>query len=99
MNRNPVNEFREYVNNAVNHSDQGTGADMLKKVLMRLHRETDYRIILPVHDEILLEVPEDEAQQAKEVLKTIMLDVERKYVTVVPAEAEAKIGPTWADAH
>jgi len=25
--------------------------------------------------------------------------VERKYVTVVPAEAEAKIGPTWADAH
>jgi len=99
MNRNPVNEFREYVNNAVNHPDQGAGADMLKEALTRLHRETNYRIILPVHDEILLEVPEDEAQQAKEVLKTIMLDVERKYVTVVPAEAEAKIGPTWADAH
>ena len=40
-----------------------------------------------------------EEQKAKEVLKTIMLDVERKYVTVVPAEAEAKTGPTWADAH
>ena len=88
-----------YFTNAVNHPDQGTGADMLKEALTRLHRDTDYRIVLPVHDEILLEVPEGEAQKAKEVLKTIMLDVERKYVTVVPAEAEAKIGPTWADAH
>jgi DNA polymerase I-like protein with 3'-5' exonuclease and polymerase domains len=52
-----------------------------------------------VHDEILLEVPKDEEQKAKELLKNIMLDVERKYVTIVPAEAEAKTGPTWADAH
>jgi len=44
-----------YFTNAVNHPDQGTGADMLKEALTRLHRDTDYRIVLPVHDEILLE--------------------------------------------
>ena len=54
---------------AVNHPDQGPGADMIKEALARLYLDTGYRIILTVHDEIVLEVPETEAEQAKETLR------------------------------
>lgn len=82
---------------AVNHPDQGTGADMIKEALARLYLDTGYRIILTVHDEIVLEVPETEAEQAKETLRRLMIEAGSKYIAPVPVDAEAHVGSTWAD--
>ena len=84
---------------AVNHPDQGTGADIIKEALTRLYRDTDYRIILTVHDEIMLEVPEDEAETAKEVLRNIMIAAGSKFISPIVVDAEANVGKTWADCH
>ena len=82
---------------AVNHPDQGTGADMIKEALIHLYMDTNYRIILTVHDEIMLEVPKNEAQQAKDALRQIMIEAGSKYILPVPVDAEVGIGDTWAD--
>jgi len=84
---------------AVNQPDQGTGADMLKKALTLLYRETDYRLILPVHDEIVIEVPEEEAEHAKEVLHDIMVRAGNMFIDPVPVEAEVKVGRSWGECH
>ena len=82
---------------AVNHPDQGTGADMIKEALRRLYAETNYKIILTVHDEILLEVTENEAQEAQQVLKNIMVESAEKFISPIPVDAEAGIGKTLAE--
>lgn len=84
---------------AVNHPDQGTGADMIKEAMTRLYRDTNYKIILTVHDEIMLEVPEDEAETAKEVLRNIMIAAGSKFISPIVVDAEANVGKTWADCH
>lgn len=84
---------------AVNHPDQGTGVDMLKTALALLYNETDYRLILPVHDEILIEVPEEEAAHAKEVLNDIMVRAGKEFIDPVPVEAEVKAGRSWGECH
>jgi len=84
---------------AVNHPDQGTGADMIKEALIRLYMDTNYKIILTVHDEIMLEVPEDEAETAKEVLRNIMIAAGSKFISPIVVDAEASVGKTWADCH
>ncbi len=88
-----------YFTQAVNQPDQGTGADMLKKALTLLYRDTDYRLILPVHDEIVIEVPEEEAEHAKEVLHDIMVRAGREFIDPVPVEAEVKVGRSWGECH
>ena len=84
---------------AVNHPDQGTGVDMLKAALALLYNETDYRLLLPVHDEILIEVPEEEAEHAKEVLNDIMVRAGNMFMDPVPVEAEVKVGRSWGECH
>ena len=84
---------------AVNHPDQGTGVDMLKAALALLYNETDYRLLLPVHDEILIEVPEEEAEHAKEVLNDIMVRAGKEFIDPVPVEAEVKVGRSWGECH
>jgi DNA polymerase-1 len=60
----------------------------------------DARLVLHVHDEILLEASEQDAEQAKVILQAAML---RGFQTVFPNAStldsvEAHIGRTWADA-
>ncbi len=82
---------------AVNHPDQGTGADMIKEALTRLYMDTHYKIILTVHDEIMLEVPEDEAERAKEVLRNTLIAAGSKLISPIVVDAEVGVGKTWAD--
>ncbi len=82
---------------AVNHPDQGTGADMIKDALCKLYTKTNYKIILTVHDEILLEVAENEAEEAKNVLRNIMIESAKRFISPIPVDAEAGIGKTLAE--
>ena len=87
--------------NAVNAPIQGTAADIIKiamiRVAERLRKEgLKARMVLQIHDELLLEVPETEIDAAKEVLVEEMQGVME---LSVPLIVECNYGKTWLEAH
>jgi DNA polymerase-1 len=86
---------------AMNTPVQGSAADLIKKAMLDLHRELKERslrsrLILQIHDELLLEVPEEEAEAARALVKQVM---EGALPLDVPLVADARLGPSWADVH
>ena len=82
---------------AMNTPIQGTAADIIKiamlRVSERLKREgSSARLILQVHDELIIEAPKAEAEQVAVLLRE---EMERAVVLKVPLLAEAKIGHSW----
>jgi DNA polymerase I-like protein with 3'-5' exonuclease and polymerase domains len=83
---------------AKNHPIQGTNADILKRALALLHKALpdQVHIILVVHDEIVLECPEDLLEQVKQVLKQVMMQACRDYLKIVHIpEPDVLVGPYW----
>ena len=79
---------------------QGAAADIIKiamiKVEERLEREKmKARLILQVHDELIVEAPQDEAERAASLLTE---EMENAVSLSVPMLAEAKTGATWYEA-
>jgi len=77
---------------------QGTGADLMKLVMCELCDRLisdEAKIIASVHDEILLEVPEDQAEGYAEMLCEIMNRIGSELLCPVPVTSEAKILSTW----
>jgi len=84
---------------AINAPIQGSAADIMKiamlKVFNALKRERlSAKMILQVHDEIVLECPESELMQTAELVKTVM---ENAYQLRVPLVADASAGPNWGE--
>lgn len=83
-----------------NHLVQGGGADVTKLALVEIHENNPYgealRIIMPVHDEIVVEVREDLAEEGREFIVKCMVDVFQPFLGNIPAEASSEIGPTWS---
>ncbi len=86
---------------AMNTPIQGTAADIIKiamiRVSERLERELpEAKLILQVHDELIVESPEAAAEKAL----TILTEEMQSAVTLnVPLPVDAKIGKTWFDTH
>ena len=85
---------------AMNSGIQGLAADIFKVALVRLdhaleERGLDSRIILQVHDEVILEVPEGEHE---EVADLTVVTMARAFPLRVPLEVHLSSGRTWADA-
>ena len=85
---------------AMNSPIQGTAADIIKLAMIRTHRrlreeKLDARLILQVHDELLIEAHRDCADRAKEILRDAMEGV-ADYA--VPLSVEIQIGDTWFEA-
>lgn len=79
---------------------QGTGADLIKLVMCELYNRLtseDAKIVASVHDEILLEVPEDEAEDYAEMLCEIMNRIGSQLLHPVPVTSEAKVLSSWGD--
>lgn len=79
---------------------QGTAADITKEALATLPDAlsgTGAKLIGTIHDEILLEVPEANANDAARILKETMEAAGRKYLKLVPVEADASVVDSWAD--
>jgi len=94
-----VRSFGERV--ALNMPIQGTAADVMKIAMVNVHRrlkeeKLESRLILQVHDELIAECPESEAER---VCAVISEEMEKAASFAVPLVAEAKIGKTWAEAH
>ena len=86
---------------ALNMPIQGTAADIIKlamvNVAARLKKEgLAAKLILQVHDELIVECPEGEAES---VIKLLDEEMENVVHLSVPLTAEAKSGRTWAEAH
>lgn len=78
---------------------QGTAADILKHALGLLAgrlRGTDRKIVGIVHDEILLEVAEAEAEKCAVLLKSVMEEAARDILPDIPCTADAKTADSWA---
>jgi DNA polymerase-1 len=85
---------------AINAPIQGTAADLVKiamiRVQERLRREKfGARMILQVHDELLLEVPEKEVDRATEVVRD---EMESVYSLAVPLVVDIGVGNNWMEA-
>ncbi len=86
---------------AMNTPVQGSAADLIKQAMIDLHRELASRkmrsrLILQIHDELLLEVPEAEAEKARALVREAM---EGALKLDVPLVADARLGKNWAEVH
>ena len=86
---------------AMNSPIQGTAADMMKIAMNSVYeelkrKELKSRIVLQVHDELLLEVPKEELEEVREILVSSM---ENALTLPVPFLVEAKTGNNWEEAH
>jgi DNA polymerase-1 len=84
---------------AINTPIQGTAADLIKLAMIRLdrvlkERGLGARMILQVHDELLLEAPENEWEEAAKLAKREMEGVAE---LKIPLKVELKSGPNWAE--
>jgi DNA polymerase-1 len=84
---------------AINSPIQGSAADLIKLAMVRLHATLSEcrlaaRIVLQVHDELLLEVQNASLEAVREALSSEMEGVASLRV---PLRVELKIGPSWGE--
>jgi DNA polymerase-1 len=85
---------------AINAPIQGTAADLIKIAMIRVHErlrreKLAARMILQVHDELLLEVPEAEVERTEQVVKQ---EMESVYEMAVPLLVDVGAGKNWMEA-
>ena len=85
---------------AMNAPIQGTAADIIKIAMIKVYEGLNEaglktRLILQIHDELLLEVPEEEVEQARQILQTAM---ESAADLAVKLEIDLHTGKNWYDA-
>jgi len=86
---------------AINAPMQGTAADLIKLAMLAVQKALDdegraTRMVMQVHDELVLEVPEAELPWAREAIPRLMAGVAQ---LKVPLLAEVGVGPNWEQAH
>ncbi len=84
---------------AVNAPIQGTAADIIKLAMLELppallEAGLGGRMLLQVHDELVLECPEEEVRETAELVKRVMQEA---YALKVPLRADAKRGANWLE--
>jgi DNA polymerase-1 len=89
---------------AINAPMQGTAADIIKLAMINLYEELkkqsklDAKIILQVHDELILEVKNEDVKEASELLEKVM---EKAAATIlsVPMKVDVQSGNSWDKVH
>lgn len=84
---------------AMNSPIQGTASDLIKVAMVRLHRELKDRgfrakILLQVHDELVLECPDEEVASVRELLRVTM---EKAIELKVPLIVNVSTGTRWSE--
>ena len=80
---------------------QGTAADVIKLAMVRVRRrlrneKMESRLILTVHDELIVEAPEAEAEKAAQILRE---EMEGCVHYAVPLSTDVHTGKNWLEAH
>ena len=86
---------------AINTPIQGTAADILKTAMLRVqerleHERVDAKMLLTVHDELVLEAHESEVDQTVEIVRS---EMEGAAQLSVPLVVEVGVGASWAQIH
>ncbi len=86
---------------AINAPMQGTAADLIKMAMIAVQdwlqeENLESKLILQVHDELILEVPDKEVEVVKKRLPEIMSSVAELHVPLI---AEVGVGENWEAAH
>ena len=84
---------------AINMPIQGTAADIMKLAMIEVQKRLEEqglktKLVLQIHDELLLEVPVEEEEKVKKLLKTSMENVVE---LLVPLVAEVTTGHDWSE--
>ena len=87
--------------NAVNSPIQGSAADIIKLAMIGIQTKINQtklssKMLLQVHDELIFEVPKNEIQQIKEIIK---FEMENAFSLSVPLSVEIGEGENWLNAH
>lgn len=86
---------------AINTPIQGSAADIIKLAMIEvdkrlLEENLQSKMILQVHDELLIEAPEEEVEKVSQMVKDAMEGV---YKLKVPLKVDVGIGDNWEEAH
>ena len=86
---------------AINAPIQGTSADIIKIAMIRVDEKLkasglDARLVLQVHDELIVECHKDAAEKAREILVS---EMENAVSLAVKLKVEAAVGENWYDTH
>ncbi len=89
---------------AVNSPIQGSAADLIKLAMIKVHRclrdeLPRCKMILQVHDELIFEVPDQELEQAKQLVKAEMEATGDALGLSVPLKVDVGVGCNWRAAH
>jgi DNA polymerase-1 len=90
---------------AINAPLQGTAADIIKRAMVRMpeafaRAKLDARMLLQVHDELVFEAPEAQAEETADIARKVMEGATLPAQALsVPLIAEAGIADNWAEAH
>ncbi len=90
---------------AINAPIQGTAADIIRRAMIRIPPALEKarlkaRMLLQVHDELIFEVPEAQAEKTCKIVARIMEEAAQPAVDfAVPLKVEAQTGASWAEAH
>jgi DNA polymerase-1 len=79
---------------------QGTSADITKLALVHLHERIaglGGKIIGTVHDEIILEAPDDQANELAVILRKTMIQAGMVHLKKVPVDVEVKVSDNWGE--
>jgi DNA polymerase-1 len=82
---------------AMNAPVQGTAADIMKLAMLRAHahaKKHGARLVLQVHDELVLDAPADRADEALAALKN---DMEHAVKLAVPLDVNGGVGKSWIE--
>jgi DNA polymerase-1 len=97
---------RAFVERAsINAPIQGTAADIIRRAMIRMENaladaKLDARMLLQVHDELVFEVPEKQAEKAMPVIAHVMEKAAEPAIHLsVPLHVDAKAGDNWDAAH
>ena len=87
--------------NAINYPIQGSAADIIKVAMVNIDRrlcaeQLQSRMLLQVHDELVFEVPEEELEQVRELIR---IEMETAVLLDLPLKVDIGTGKNWAEAH
>ena len=80
---------------------QGSAADIIKIAMIKIYKklktlDIDAKLILQVHDELIVETLPENAESIKEIIKA---EMQNAVSLKVPLTVDAQIGETWYDTH
>jgi DNA polymerase-1 len=87
--------------NAINYPIQGSAADIIKVAMVRIHRRLaaeglQARMVLQVHDELVFDVPREELETVRELVRA---EMEGAVELSVPLVVDIGVGNNWREAH